>query len=157
MVTRKTANAGFFLFPKYRGARYNPGVAVRILVLLILALAGCAKAPQNQDAVRQAILDHLGKRQDMLAQSMKIDVVSVNFRDKEADAVVSVSPKEGGGGIQMNYSLKMEGDKWTVQPPKSNPHGSPAAPTGDMPAGHPPMGGAGNGAVHEPSVPKAHP
>jgi len=137
--------------------RYNPGVTVRILSLLLLLLAGCAKAPQNQDAVKQAILDHLGKRSDMLAKSMKIDVVSVNFRDKEADAVVSVSPKEGGAGIQMNYSLVMEGDKWTVKPAKSSPHGNTAMPTGDMPAGHPPTGGAGNGAVHEPTAPKAHP
>ena len=81
----------------------------------------------------------------MLAQSMKIDVVSVSFRDKEADAVVSVSPKEGGAGIQMNYSLTMEGGKWTVKP------------AGEIPAGHPPVGGAGNGAVHAPSMPKAHP
>jgi hypothetical protein len=132
-------------------------VAVRILLLLLALLAGCAKAPQNQDAVRQAILDHLGKRADMLSQSMKIEVVSVNFRDKEADAVVSVSPKEGGAGIQMNYSLTMEGNKWIVKAPAANPHGGAAAPPGEMPAGHPPTGGAGNGAVHTPSTPKAHP
>lgn len=142
--------------------RYNSGVTARILTLLLVLLAGCAKAPQNQDAVKQAILDHLGKRSDMLAKSMKIDIVSVNFRDKEADAVVSVAPKEGGAGIQMNYSLVMEGDKWTVKPAKSSPHGNTAMPTGEMPtgempAGHPPTGGAGNGAVHEPSAPKAHP
>ncbi|MFN0102739.1 MAG: hypothetical protein ACKV2U_11695 [Bryobacteraceae bacterium] len=130
---------------------------VRILSLFLLLVAGCASAPQNQEAVKQAILDHLGKRGDMLAQSMKIDVVSVNFREKEADAVVSVSPKEGGSGIQMNYSLTMDGGKWTVNPPKANPHGATGTPTGDLPAGHPPAGGAGGGAVHAPSTPKAHP
>jgi hypothetical protein len=119
--------------------------------------AACSKAPQNQDAVRQAILDHLGKRSDMMAQSMKIEVVSVNFRDKDADAVVSVSPKEGGAGIQMNYSLVMEGNKWKVKPSQANPHGNTAMPTGELPAGHPPMGGAGGGAVHSPVPPKAHP
>jgi hypothetical protein len=132
-------------------------VAARILFLLLLSLlAGCAKAPQNQDAVKQAILDHLGKRSDMLAQSMKIDVVSVSFRDKEADAVVSVSPKEGGAGIQMNYSLVVDGGRWTVKPAAANPHGNTPMPTGEMPAGHPPTGGAGNGAVHPPATPKAH-
>jgi hypothetical protein len=145
------------LFPDYRADGYNPGVTLRFLSLLLVLLAGCAKAPQNQEAVKQAVLDHLGKRSDMLSKSMKIDVVSVNFRDKEADAVVSIAPKEGGAGIQMNYSLTMEGGKWTVNPPKSNPHGNTAIPTGDMPAGHPPMGGAGNGAVHTPEAPKAHP
>lgn len=146
------------LFPKYRLARYNPGVAVRIFTLLLVLLAGCAKAPQNQDAVKQAILEHLGKRSDMLSQSMKIDVVSVSFRDKEADAVVSVAPKEGGAGIQMTYSLEMAGGKWTVKPSvKGSPHGNTPMPTGEMPAGHPPTGGSENGAVHAPSVPKAHP
>ena len=85
----------------------------------------------------------------MMSKSMKIDIVSVNFREKEADAVVSISPKEGGAGIQMNYSLIMEGSKWTVKPQKSNPHGNTPMPTGNMPAGHPPMGGE--------AVPKAHP
>lgn len=141
-----------------RPSRYNLSVALRTLILLVIAIAGCAKAPQNQDAVRQAIMDHLGKRNDMLAQSMKIDVVSVNFRDKEADAVVSVSPKEGGAGIQMKYSLVMEGSKWNVKPQPANPHGNTAMPpSGDMPAGHPPIGGADGGAVHMPSTPKAHP
>ena len=133
------------LFRNYTPARYNPSVAVRILFLFLALLAACAKAPQNQDAVKQAIIDHLGKRSDMLAKSMKIDVVSVSFRDKEADATVSVSPKEGGAGIQMNYSLLMEGGKWTVKPAAANPHGNTAMPTGEMPAGHPPV------------APKSHP
>lgn len=134
-------------------------MAARILPLiaLTLLLAGCAKAPQNQEVIRQAIVDHLGKRTDMMSTSMKVEVVSVNFRDKEADAVVSIAPKEGGAGIQMNYSLVMEGNKWTVKPSKSgSPHGNTAMPTGEMPAGHPPTGPA-NGAVHEQTTPKAHP
>lgn len=114
---------------------------MRLLLLLLVLLTACTKAPQNQDAVRQAVLEHLGKRSDMLAQSMKIEVVSVNFRDKEADAVVSVSPKEGGSGIQMNYSLVVENGKWVVKPSaSSNPHGGSMMPSGEMPAGHPPVG-----------------
>jgi hypothetical protein len=115
-------------------------------VILALLLAGCTKAPQTQEAVKTAVLEHLGKRNDMLAQSMKIDVVSVSFRDKEADAVISVAPKEGGAGIQMNYTLVMEGNKWVVKPSaKGSPHGGATMPTGDMPPGHPPVS------------PKAHP
>lgn len=131
-------------------------MAVRILIFLLVLLVACAKAPQNPDAVKQAIIDHLSKRNDMLAQSMKIDIVSVNFRDNAADAVVSVAPKEGGSGIQMSYSLVMEGGKWSVQPAAANPHGNTAMPTGELPAGHPPMDAAPNGAVHPPA-PKAHP
>ncbi len=139
-------------------------MAVRYFLPLLLLLAACSKAPQDKDAVRQAVLDHLAKRSDMLAAAMKIEVVSVSFRDKEADAIVSVSPKEGGTGIQMSYALAMEGGKWVVQKPASpaagapNPHGGGAPPPsmGEMPAGHPPVptGPAPNGSVHPPS-PKA--
>ncbi|MBI2689838.1 MAG: hypothetical protein HYX27_26325 [Acidobacteria bacterium] len=89
---------------------------------------------------------------------MRIEVVSVNFRDKEADAVVSVSPKEGGAGIQMNYALAMEGGKWVVKPgAQSNPHGKAPMSTGELPAGHPPVGGSSSGAVHPPQASKANP
>lgn len=141
-------------------ARYNSGVALRLLLLVLIGiLSSCSKAPQSKDAIRQAVLDHLGKRADMLAASMNIEVVSVSFRDKEADAVVSVSPKEGGSGIQMTYSLAAEGNKWVVKksgaPTSANPHdGMPAGPSsGGLPAGHPPVGGGG-GSVHSPN-PKA--
>ena len=133
------------LFPNYRADSYNSSVHVRILSLFLLLLAGCAKAPQNQDAVKQAITDHLGKRKDMLMQQMKIDIVSVSFRDKEADAVVSISPKEGGQGMQMTYSLLVEGGKWVVKPAAANPHGNAPRPSGQMPPGHPS------------TEPKAHP
>lgn len=124
----------------------------RLVCLLLLALASCATKPtQSQDAVRQAIVDHLGKRSDMLASSMNVSVVSVNFRGDEADAVVSVAPKEGGGGgIQMSYSLTSENGKWSVK--KSGaasgaPHQAAPPVGGELPSGHPPVGG----------TPKGHP
>lgn len=123
-----------------------------MLALLLLA-AACTKAPQTQDAVKQAVLDHLGKRGDMLAQSMDIGIVSVNFRDNEAEAVVSVTPKEGGAGIQMRYQLAMDGANWVVKPPTGNPHGNAPMPSGGMPAGHPPVSGAGTPPPAAPSHP----
>ena len=126
------------LFPNYKTARYNPRVTIRFLSVLLLLLVGCTKAPQSQAAVQQAIIDHLAKRSDMLLNAMKVEVVSVSFRDKEADAVVSIAPKEGGAGLKMTYALIAEGGKWVVKPGPAKPHGNAADPAGQLPAGHPP-------------------
>jgi hypothetical protein len=129
-------------------ARYNFLVTFRPSYLLMLALVSCSTKPaQTQDAVRQAVVDHLAKRSDMLGSSMTISVVSVNFRGDEADAVVSVAPKEGGSGIQMTYTLATENGKWAVKKsgaPSGAPHQA-TPPAGELPAGHPPVGGAPKG------------
>ncbi len=121
---------------------YNCSVPYRALPVLLFLLTSCAKAPQSDAAIRKAILDHIGKRSDMMAASMRVDVVKVTYREKEADAVVSVAPKEGGSGIQMVYNLAAEGDHWVVKKSGGtapvNPHGEGApAPTGALPPGHP--------------------
>jgi hypothetical protein len=127
-------------------------VSHRFSLVPLLILAGCGGAPQSKEAVGQAIVEHLGKRSDMMAASMKVDVVSVSFREKEADAIVSISPKEGGEGMQMSYKLALEGSKWVVKPSGSggaNPHqGMPAAPQGELPKGHPPIDSTGKPPAH---------
>jgi len=77
----------------------------------------------------------------MLSSTMNVQIVSVNFREAEADAVASIEPKEGGGGIRMTYTLAVENGKWAVKKsaaPQGNPHGGPT-PSGGLPAGHPPL------------------
>ena len=106
-------------------------------------LSGCGGAPQTKEAVRQAIIDHLAKRSDMMVSSMDIDVASVSFRQNEADAVVSFRPKgSGSGGMQMNYTLERQGRQWIVKTKKesgASPHGSAPPSGGDLPPGHPPV------------------
>ena len=60
---------------------------MRRLLLVLLLLTSCAKAPQTKDAIKQAIVDYLAKRDDMMASSMDVEVVSVDFKEKEAEAV----------------------------------------------------------------------
>ncbi len=122
---------------------------MRRLLLAILLLTSCAKAPQTKDAVKQAIVDYLAKRDDMMASSMDVEVVSVDFKEKEAEAVASIGPKGSpGSGIKISYTLEAEGVKWVVKKKPgaapaatTNPHSAPA-PTdggGGLPAGHPPV------------------
>ena len=97
--------------------------------------------------MKQAIVDYLAKRDDMIAASMDVEVVSVNFKEKEAEAVASIGPKGApASGIKIAYTLEAEGNKWVVKkkpgaaPASSGdtPHSAPSDP-GSLPSGHPPI------------------
>ena len=92
----------------------------------------------------------------MMASSMDVEVVSVDFKEKEAEVVASIGPKGSpGNGIRISYSLEAEGAKWVVKrkpgaapAATANPHSIPAPAHGtpdggaaspDLPAGHPPL------------------
>ena len=102
---------------------------------------------ETKEAVRQGVVDHLSSRTGLSVASMQIDVLSVDFRGKEADTTVSFRPKGGGEGMQMKYTLERKGDRWVVKgragSESGNPHGSAAAPENakgaGLPAGHPPL------------------
>ena len=128
---------------------------------IVLLATSCNRAPKNNEAIRQAVIDHLTKNTGLDVNSMKIDVTSVQYHDNLADALVSFQPKNmPGGGMSMTYTLESKGNKWTVRKragSSSSPHPGAEMPgggaTGQMPPGHPSMGGA------EPSatLPPGHP
>lgn len=118
-------------------------------------VCGCNKTRnvQNPEAVRKGVMDYLAQRKSIDTNSMQIDVSSVNFRENEADAVVSFRPKgsnDPASGMKMAYTLERKGDQWVVKgragsKGSSNPHGD-AMPGGmgggmggEMPPAHPPM------------------
>jgi hypothetical protein len=118
-----------------------------LTTLLALGLGGCNRGGQSKEAVRAAILDHLTKRANINVSSMQVDVVSVTFREKEADATVSFRPKgadTSSPGMTMNYTLQRQGNGWVVKgraDSGSSPHGAAGQmPQGMMPPGHPPAG-----------------
>jgi hypothetical protein len=120
-----------------------------ILLALLALLCACNKAPQTKDAVKQAIIDHLGKGSGLDITLMDVDVVSVSFTGDQAKAMVSFRPKSSPDqGMQMNYTLESKGNKWIVQKKAGGgaggPHGDavvtpPVTPSGDLPPGHPPV------------------
>ncbi|MCL5744189.1 MAG: hypothetical protein M1541_09730 [Acidobacteria bacterium] len=123
---------------------------------------------ETKEAVRLGVVDYLSSRTGLSVASMQIDVLSVDFRGKEADAVVSFRPKGGGEGMQMNYTLERQGNRWVVKgragSSSGNPHGGAAVPdksgSAGMPAGHPPTSDkAGNAELPagHPPVPKSAP
>lgn len=121
-------------------------------------LVSCGQNVNTKEAVRQGVIDHLGARKglDLDLSSMDVDVSSVTFRSNEADAVVSFKPRgsSGAGGMQMNYTLERDGNRWKVKSKAesganphgaaaegaANPHGGGAPATGSqMPPDHPPV------------------
>jgi hypothetical protein len=119
-------------------------------LLLLGASAACKRGIDNEEAVRQGVIDYLAKRANLNVSGMNVSVTSVSFRQNEADAVVAITAKGGaaGQGMSMRYTLTREGDHWVVKDKAetggrphgeggANPHGTAATPTGEMPPGHP--------------------
>ena len=67
------------------------------------------------EAVKQGVIRDIAKNVNVGA--MDVNVVSVRFRDKEADAVVSFAPKGGTAaqGMTMNYTLERQGNEWHIK------------------------------------------
>jgi hypothetical protein len=155
------------------------------VAIALLALLGCSsRNVDSLEAVKQGVIADLAKSKNINIGSMDVNVVSVSFRDKEADAVVSFAPKGGTAaqGLTMNYTMERQGAEWHIKaraqsdlqkhaaqaPPGTeggeSPHGAMAGPQPEgsqsqLPAGHPPMGGAdpGSGGGSGKSLPAGHP
>jgi hypothetical protein len=128
-------------------------------VLVCVALAGCHRDIQNEDAVKRGVMDYLSTRQGLNIASMNVTVTSMVFRQNEVDATVTFSPKGSNAAQPMSipYTLEKKGDRWVVKPRAAagqNPHGGMGAnphgggmgmpegggsPAGTLPPGHPTM------------------
>jgi hypothetical protein len=144
-LARRGGNAG----KNDWGPRYNREVrnaALRrlipsLLLCLVLSLAACNRGAQNNDAVRQGVIEHLNKV-GLNVKGMDVTIAGVQFNGKQADATVSIAPKgNAGAGMSMRYHLEQQGANWVVtgrgQEPGA-PHGS-----GSMPPAGGGMPGAG--------------
>jgi len=115
--------------------------------LAALCLAGCSKNIDTPEAVKEGVLKDVAKKVDI--QAMDVNVDSVSFREKEADAKVSFKPKgaPASQSITMTYSLERDGDEWRIKTRNMQAHEQQQpTPPGQqaMPPGHP-VTGSGNG------------
>jgi hypothetical protein len=126
-------------------------VQICATLLLIFSLAACNRGIQNNDAVRQGVIDHLSKA-GLNVKGMDVTLSNVQFNGKQADATVSIAPKGGSPaqGMSMKYHLEQQGSQWVVtgrQDTGASPHGAGAMPgaaggTAMPPGGNPHAGGA---------------
>ena len=99
-------------------------------------LAGCAKNIDTPEAVKAGVLKDIATKVDV--KNMDVNVDSVSFREKEADAKVSFRPKgaDASQSIVMNYSLERNGDEWRIKNRNmQGAHVQPGAPGGAVPNG----------------------
>jgi hypothetical protein len=123
------------------------GLVTTAALSAALLLAACAKNIDTEDAVKQAVLKDISSKVDVSAMDINVD--SVSFRDKEADAQMSFRPKgnAASAGIVMKYTLKREGDLWKIS-------------TRNMESRHDETdkgGAAGNGVGNGATLPPGHP
>jgi len=111
---------------------------VRIVstLLLIFGLAGCHRGAENNDAVRQGVLDYLATK-GMTAAAMDINVTAVKFNGDKADATVAFAAKGTGvGQMSIQYHLEQKNNKWVVVGRQdANQHGGAAMPPAGAGAG----------------------
>ena len=131
-----------------------------LLAALGLSLAACSKNIDTIEAVKQGVINGIPK--DINLSGMDVNVVSVQFRGKEADAMVAFAPKGGPPMMNMKYVMERKGDVWTIKSRSSaaaehatqDPtqggsqqgtqglppgHPPPGSGSGELPAGHPPL------------------
>lgn len=134
-----------------------------LLVSLSLFAAACSNANiDNKDAVKTAMVEYLEKNKASTGidpAAMDINVDAVQFERDTARATVSFLIKGSTNGMQGNYTLTRDGNKWanvTRQNMTAAPHGVepqgqpqekepllpviPGAPQQQLPAGHPDVG-----------------
>jgi hypothetical protein len=125
-------------------------VRIGSILLLLFSLVGCNRGIQNNDAVRQGVIDYLSSRKQLAFNfaAMDVTVTSVQFDGNQADATISFVPKgvSPASGMTMKYQLEQQGDKWVVKGRKEasqDPHGGLGPPEPGAPNPH---GGAMPGA-----------
>ena len=108
------------------------------MIVAALTAISCSKDIQNNDAVKQAVIDYLRTRQTGLnMDAMTVDVAQVAFQKDQATATMRFTPKGiPNGGMSMTYALDRKGNKWVVRGRVENgmsPHGAGQAPPGQVP------------------------
>jgi hypothetical protein len=123
--------------------KYNRKVKSAAFCLAALLLAGCSKNIDTTEAVRDGIIKDISKKVDV--GTMDVTVDSVSFREKEADATVSFTPKGAprSQSMVMSYALERQGDEWKIKSrsmltPHDRVQGSNGQPGQTaLPPGHP--------------------
>jgi hypothetical protein len=139
--------------------------AVILLVLLTMLGAGCGSSESSDALVRDAILHYLAGRTGLNMSKMNVNVDSLKYEGDTASAVVTISSRDDAkASMQMTYQLRRAGGGWEVVPAgsTSDAHSGMAPPNipqaaGELPPGHPPAGGAPEGAAEGTELPQGHP
>ncbi len=114
-----------------------------LVFLNTLFLTSCAKNIDNKDAVQEGVRKGVAQR-GIDVNQMDVNVTSVNFHGKTADATVAFAAKgsPASTGVSVNYQLERVKDEWVVKsraPMSGVGHTGATGGAGALPPGHPSM------------------
>jgi len=134
---------------------YNRGVKWLAITFAALALAGCGKNIDNEQAAQKAVDEYFTRKPEL--RTMTARVQNVIFRGNEADATVMVTGKgaDPSTAIPIPYVLERKSGGWEVKGPQKNAMAGHAQGNGQMPPGHPGVGAAADGSGQ--TMPPGHP
>ncbi len=107
------------LCPTPRKEKLNAPRNPRNLVLgvILFSIASCKAKPDEKQAIRTGVMNHLNTRKSLNISAMDIDVTQTTINGNQAQAQVDFRLKNsapGGPGMQVNYNLEKRGEDWVV-------------------------------------------
>jgi hypothetical protein len=127
------------------------------VTVVMLTSLGCQRLMNQDAAIQKAIRDHLAERSDLSMDKMALEMKQVKVNgDKASAEVVFRTTSDPPSQMGYHYELHREGGAWKVdngrpsasetqhpQMGEGDASSSPSqSPSGELPAGHPPINGA---------------
>jgi hypothetical protein len=119
-----------------------------VLFAAFFTIGGCKQQPNDNDAIRAGILQHLTAVGTLNISAMQMDIRSVSINGNQAHAEVEFRPKTGatpGATMQVAYNLEKRDASWVVlktqaaggmiqhPDPNQNPHQNQNVHPGSLP------------------------
>ena len=89
-----------------------------LVVCLTLSLAACRRSIENQEQVRNDLMEYLSSKVGLDMKTLDVDITKVNFVNHEAHATVSFHQKDDPSvnrGMVMMYTLTPKDGHWVVK------------------------------------------
>jgi hypothetical protein len=86
-------------------------------LLAVVCASGCQKKQTENDAIREAVKQHLVSLRTLNLQAMDMDFTNIAIQDNHANAQVSFRLKNGnpaGAAMQVAYQLEKQNGNWSV-------------------------------------------
>src|ERR1700733_2301337 len=82
--------------------------------VVCVAVIGCNKQANDQDAIRASIEKRLNGRSDLNMSAMDREVKQISVNGDKATAEVEFRLKGGDARMEIEYTLQRQGNEWEV-------------------------------------------
>jgi hypothetical protein len=136
---------------RFEGNLMNRMLLAGLLVVFLMVPTGCKSETENNDAIRDGVIKHLGGMNGLNVNNMTVKVTKATINGDRAQADVDIRAKNGdpsSPAMQLTYDLQKQGDEWVVLKGESkggmqHPTAGEMPPQGTLPPGHPAAEGTG--------------